>query len=748
MPRVSPNYTNFNGGVYSDLIDGRSDLEHWNKGGKEYLNLLTLIYGPFLFRPGSFHVNNAKSNSTKSRLYGHIFNPTDSTVIEIAVGVFRFYTIDGVVGAPLEVSHTYTASELFDVHIIQDNDVVSLFHKDHKPAKLTRASASSWSLADYDFKGNPYLPDNTVSTDLIAASTLTKDATGTLTASGGHTPFNNDMVGTFWKIGEPTGSPEEQGYVKITGFTSTTVVAMKVIKTLSTTTATEDWAEAAWSDFRGWPARGDYDKGRLWVARTDTQPNGAWGSKPFIYDNFDPGTGLDDEGISELVPDAGEIQWIKGGNRLILGSTFGDFIVSGDTSGVVTPETVNISRQTNWGTEAIVPEFIGNYAYAVQLKGRKVREINYLFQEDSYKSRDTTVFAEHITKSGIVQMAYQRNPYSHNYNLLKNGKIAIMGREADQEVLGWTEFQTDGEYESVAVIPHPTKDHDMVWCSVKRTNNGSVERHIEFFESPEIPDRQDLCFYVDDGVRYSAFEVNTGGSLTLSAKTGVGITVTAGSSIFVAGDVGQRIRAIDIVTGEILGELLITQLNSVTEVLGDVVKDFTSLTYAANTWGISVNTVTGFNHLEDKTIKLLVDGGTVADEKVVSGSITLADGDDGFVIAGGLGYTGRWKNMPIEAGSATGTAQGKKKRVYQCGFKFYRSLGMKVGGDEDHLRTLQLRQPKTPMGQAEPLFTGIVAPQKIDSTSNKEGHIVLEQKNPLPMCATGVMPLLATNDKG
>lgn len=751
MPKSSPIYTNLNTGELSLLASGRSDLEQYNKGGLDYKNLMALFYGPAMMRPGSVYSADTKVHAETSRLLEFVFSPTDAQIILMGDSYFRFFTSLGQVivsAAPLEVAHTYTEDELFNVHYVQSNDVITLNHGDHKPAKLTRVTASSWSLADYDFKGNPYLPDNTVAADLLTCSVNTEGDTGTLTATGGHTPFAAGHIGTFWKFSEPTGSPLKQGYLKITGHTSSTVVDIEVIGadlSVAGGTPTKEWAEAAWSSVRGWPARCWYSQNRLVFARTTTQPNGYWRSKPFIYDNFDRGTGLDNDAISELVPGASDIKWIR---EELIGTDVGDFVVSsGDASHVVTPESISIKQNTNTGSEAIQPKLIGNYTYPVQLKSRKLREVSYLFQEDSYKSADTTVLSEHITESGIKDTAYQRNPYSIHPCVLNNGKMAVMTRESDQAVLGWTPWDTDGEYESTGVIPHPTEPHDMIFTITKREIEGVDKRFVEYFESPIIPDRQEMCFYVDSGLRFSAYEQTTSNSLTLSAVTGEGIAVTAGSSVFVAGDVGQRIRAIDVDDGTILGELTITQHNSGTEVLGDVDFDFSTTSYSGNAWGISVNDISGLDHLEAKTVKLLVDGGTNDDKTVASGSITLADGDDGFIIAVGLGYTGRWKNMPIEAGSATGTSQGKKKRIYQCGFKFYRSLGMQVGGDEDHLKDLVLRDPETLFGQPEPLITGTVPPQMIDSTWDYEGHIVIEQSTPLPMCILAVMPLLQTNDK-
>jgi hypothetical protein len=295
------------------------------------------------------------------------------------------------------------------------------------------------------------------------------------------------------------------------------------------------------------------------------------------------------------------------------------------------------------------------------------------------------------------------------------------------------------------VIPHPTEDHDMVWTIVKRTINGSTVRHVEYFESPIIPDRQDMCFHVDDGLRYSAYDQTTAKTLTLSAVTGTGVTATAGAAHFSANDVGQRIRAID-ADGVTLGELEITGYTSTTVVTGTVVLDFSTTSYIANRWGVSVNTISGLDHLEGETVKILADGGTHDDEVVVSGDITLNDEEDAFVVAIGLGFVSRWKNMPLEGGSSLGSAQGKIKRIYQASFIFYRSLGMQCGGDAEHMDDIIFRDPNTLMGLVEPYFTGLWPRQAINATNDENGHIVVEQSNPLPLCILAVVPHVETRD--
>ena len=70
---------------------------------------------------------------------------------------------------------------MFDINHAQSADVLFLAHKDHEPAKLTRTTASSFTLTDIDFIDGPWLDENATTTTLYASA-----ATGsgiTITAS-------------------------------------------------------------------------------------------------------------------------------------------------------------------------------------------------------------------------------------------------------------------------------------------------------------------------------------------------------------------------------------------------------------------------------------------------------------------------------------------------------------------------------------------------------------------------------------
>jgi hypothetical protein len=655
-------------------------------------------------------------------------NPIDGTS-------FTAYSSGGIAEKIYEVAHTYTESELFDVHYAQINDIVNLTHPDHPPSELIRMGTASWSLSSFQFIGGPVLDANTTATTITPSSDT---GATTLTAS---TPiFEAGHVGSVWRV--------KDGYVEITGFTSTTIVT-GTVQTTSLATgpgATTDWAEGAWSDVRGYPATVTFHERRRWFARTVTQPQTQWASKPFVYDDFTVGSAADDAlNLTLNTEKANDIKWLSSGSTLATGTFGGEFITSSGTNGIsLTPDNANATRQTGWGSENIQPQKIANFVYYIQRAGRKIRELFYFWDLDTYKSVDMTILSEHITESGIKSIAYQQNPDSTLWNVRFDGEMALLVREEDQQVKAWSRAKTDGLYKSVAVIPSNDGPYDEVWNITERTIDGVTRKYIERFTDPQVPDRQEKCFYVDSGLQFSSYDQTTGIGLTLSALTGTGITATAGSAIFEANDVGQRIRAID-EDGEFVGELKITGFTSSTIVTGDVTFDFDSLTYAANRWGVSVTTISGLDHLEDKLLSILGDGAVQTQKTVASGSVTMER--DAFEISIGLPYTATIKTLSIESGSATGTAQGKKKRLYQLGLRVFKTLGIKIGGSTDKLFNVTLRDPQTLMGKPEALVSDTIPNIRFTGGWVYEGTIVIVQDNPLPMHILDIMPLLKTSDK-
>lgn len=677
--------------------------------------------------------------------------------------------------AAYELSNTYTETEIYEIHYTQLNDIIFLAHPSHPPATLTRLASNSWVLEDFKFVGGPFWRDNAVlsgsTTLLLTSATITASATlGTVTLSASANLFtvSSSTLGhknTYWKVGSTvtnsTTGLSEQGYVKITTVTNPSTATATVMKTLSTSSATTIWAQGSWSDVLGWPARTTFFQQRLFFARTNYQPQNVWGSKSFIFEDFAVDGGNDDDAIDIQLAssESNDIKWLAPGKSLLAGTYGGEFSIQSGDESPLTPSTTNVSKETSWGSEAIIPKRIGNFFYYIQRFGNKVREIFFNFDLNAFKSVDKTILSPHISGSkprstttvntGFIDIAYQQNPDTILWAVTSKGTIATMTREVDQELTGWTRQTTDGAYESIATIPSKTDSHDEVWVIVKRTINGVVRRFIERFASQIVPERKDQCFYVHSGLTYNAYTSTTSPTSTtisLSATAGTTVVVTSSAVYFSVGDIGQRIRAID-ADGATVGEIKITAFTSSTVVVGEVKYTFDATSYAAGDWGLSVSTISGLDHLEAKDVIVLADGGTDKPAKTVSGgTITLSH--DYFVVTAGLPRDEIIQTLPQEVGSARGTAQGKKQKISEVAFKVNNShTGFYYGGSASSLDRVAFRQARTLMGTPESLYTGIIPNLSFKDDYQYGSQVYILNNDPLPIELLSIITTIETFDK-
>lgn len=658
-----------------------------------------------------------------------------------------------------QLTSPYTANEVNDVHYAQLNDVIWMAHPNHPPQKLVRTSASSWTISDAPITGGPFLDTNTVTgtTLKVTATTGTINvtaATGTIL----FTPSGSTLghVNTFWMIGgtsvetDVTTGLQFVGYVKITDVINSYTATASVVRNLNrnnTNAATDNWAEGAWSSVRGYPSRVIIQGNRLWFGRTDEEPQKEWGSKIFKFENFALDTQADDDALNIGLSsnESNEIQWLGSGKSLVAGTFGGAFVTNSGSNESITPDNVTASEDIGVGSEAVMPRKLGNFIFYIQRFGKKLRELFYNWELDTYKAVDKTVLASHILE-GVTDMDIQQSPETVLY-CITNGNIATMTREVDQEVTGWAKHTTDGTYTSIAVIPSQLYDYDEPWVIVERWVNGSQRKYVEFFENIEVPDRQDKCLYLHSALTYDAYEVTSMSSVTISLSASSGsVTLTSSSAYFNGEMISDKLRTID-ADGNTLGEGTITATGSTTSITLSITTTFTSTRATAGLWGVSVSTISGLEHLEAKTVGILADGQTESlTRTVASGSVTL--GGTYFVISAGLSYDQILYTLPKEAGSQRGTSQGKWQRISEIFFKLNRSTqNFQYGPDASNLDSANLAFTPT----VTTLYSGILPPQgggiAMRGGYTRGAQVYIKNSQPLPMEVLNIMGALNTEDK-
>lgn len=816
MPRSSPLLTSFNAGEWSPLLHGRPDLAKYTSACRRLENMIATAQGPALRRPGTRFVAETKA-SGRVRLIPFQFSTQQAYVIEAGALYFRFYKDAGRIedppGTPVEIATPYEEADLAGLKWAQSADVLFLVHPDHAPRKLSRTSHTSWTLAAIDFVDGPYLDEN-----LTAATIAPSATTGsgiTLTASTDI--FQPEHVGSLWRIAEKaghlnydawaegtsytsgsskvthanrvfvaasTGSSGKRpplhskgtesdggvtwtylhnghGWAKITAYSSATQVTAEVIGTLPDAAATTRWREGAWSAVRGYPAAIAFYEERLGFANSRFQPQTCWLSASGAYETFAPTDNasqvLDDTAMTFTIADnqVNAIRWLAPGKVLTLGTIGGEFTVqASNLNEALTPNNVTVRGQSTIGTADSSPLRIGNAVLFVQRAGRRLYEVAYRFDTDSYGAPEMTLLAQHLTRGGMKEIVWQQQPWATLWVVGKDGSFAALTYLRDQDVVGWHRHSFGGtDAKAISAATVPAAEQDRLWLATERRIEGTPRRYVEYLADefwPEPASAKDDAFFVDCGLTYDGWNDDPTRTLALTGgppwTVGDSKTLAAsGHAPFGAQDVGRVFRfrregdvwpAVSVAVQFVQdpATALVTLLDDVPSSLQGQTIDW---------WGRATTSVGGLSHLEGETIQLLADGATHPDRTVVDGQVALDR--PSVAVQAGLAYESRLETLDLEAGAADGTALAKPRRIHRVAVRLFGSLGCEVGYEAGLLEEVPFRGATTPMDSSPALFTG-------DKTINfpkgwdRAAHVLIRQRQPLPLTVVAIAPRLTTND--
>lgn len=231
-----------------------------------------------------------------------------------------------------------------------------------------------------------------------------------------------------------------------------------------------------------------------------------WLSETGDYEDFEAGVN-DADSFSISIPTTDKIMWIESLNDLLVGTGGDEWIIETPFDVSITPTNHNIRQQSSYGSAAIQPVKANEEILFVDLVRRKLRALIYSKKIQKYIPVDLTVLAEHITSSGIVGIAHQRNPDSILWCWLKDGSLISVTYEPEQNVIAWATHPIDGIVQSVCVIPKA--DEDEIWLSIQRTINEADVVYIEKMMPRNFGTDLEDAFFVDCGITYEGAPTST-----------------------------------------------------------------------------------------------------------------------------------------------------------------------------------------------------------------------------------------------
>lgn len=702
MAKFNTNKPAFIAGQISPKALGRADLPQYQFACEELINMLPALEGGACQRPGSQYVSGTQANA-QTRLIEFIYSKTESYMIEVYPGGFNaFSTIQGRTKTNFG-TNSYTLSEIHDIQYVQSANVLYLVHPNHPPLQISRLGVAAFSVQTFDPNYSTGTADPTsvlrwpfMNPNIDVGFSITPSGTsGTITLTSSKALFNAGHVHSIFKL---SWNGNNTGAVRIISVSTTTSATAQVLNTLPFATATTDWEESYWSDYRGWPRAICFFGSRLVYGGTNNNPDTIFASRynnftllmnrKFEQDSSTDSSGLkyfgavvNTDAVSFFIASqqVNAIQWLASGSVLFCGTL-------GQECAFSTIDAQNITLgnvQSQYGSSYIPAHAVGHTLLFVKRSGRHVMELEFDFYISAYKSNNLSRF------SGNKPIGYFDWSDSDQTMWAYSTELYTMFRDREAQAVAWASHDLSGGYSgegivsSLASAPSSNGGHDDIWVVVQRVINGTPSYYIEVIGQA----------YVDTPF---ADRID---NLMIDASTDV----------------------------------------------GDISAAPTYVDSSIYSYSVTPSSTITAAHLKGKTISALLDGfaytGLTADS--VTGVITLPTPASSVIV--GLPMTAKVRPVRPEAGAVLGSAQGATKRVDRAVVRFYRTVAAKIGPSYSNTLPINFRDTSLPLNSPIPMFSGdqVVS---FPSGFDRDGYVCLLNDQPVPMNLLSVAARGETNE--
>ena len=669
MANIRTLQRSFSGGEISPEMFGRNDDAKYQSGLARCRNFITKPQGPAENRPGFAFVRAVKDSTKKVRLIPFTYSTTQTMVIEMGPGYFRFHTQGATLmsgGAPYEIANPYAEADLFDVHYVQSADVLTLVHPNYAPRELRRLGATNWQLTTLSFAASiaaPGAPSLSAAghtavkytyyyvVTAVDSEGVSESAASASSSVGGNLFETGATVTISWAA---VAGASRYNVYKLQGglygyigqTTGLSIVDDNISPDLGKTPPLYD------SVFGGaeYPGAVSYFEQRRCFAGTTNKPQNIWMTKSGTESNMSYSLPIrDDDRIAFRVAarEANTIRHIVPLTQLLLLTSSAEWRVTSVNSDAITPSTISVRPQSYVGSSNVQPVIINNTLIYGAARGGHVRELAYNWQASGFITGDLSLRAPHLFDTfDIVDMAYAKAPQPMVWFVSTSGRLLGLTYVPEQQVGAWHWHDTDGVFESCTVVAEGGED--ALYCVIRRTINGASVRYVERMASRQFSDQAD-AFFVDCGATYS---------------------------------------------------------------------------------GVPADVISGLGHLEGKTVSILADGAVHPQRVVTGGSITLDI--EASTVQIGLPIEADLQTLPLAVQLQDGSfGQGRFKNVNKVWLRVYRSSGIFVGPSANELT--EAKQRTTENYGAPPALKSEEIPLVLTPSWADSGQIFVRQSDPLPL---------------
>lgn len=533
MPEIPQR--NFTGGELDPALHARSDLTKYRTGLATLRNFKIHPQGGVSNREGLEFVLETKDSNAVSRLIPFEFNKEQAYILEFGnlyMRVFKYDSDTGTTGAVLNAAETaiyeletpYVTADIPLLKFVQSADVMTITHPSYEESDLSRLDHNDWTLTPISYSPTLEPPTVNYATGLGNGGgdwLKTYEYVVTAVDASGTESLQSNAVS------EQTKSLDGTHFIEIAWNAVDSAEFYNVYKAESEVSDVYGWiGESKTLRFRdynllpdisdtpaidrdpfdgvdNYPGVVGYYQQRQIFGRTNNNIQTVFATQSGNFKSMRLSRPIKaDDAIERTIASktVNEIRWFVELDSLLVLTSGGEWRVTEGQDGVMTPASIGFRQQTAYGSENVPPVTIGNSALYVQKGGKTVRDLSYSFQSDSFIGNDLSLLAKHLFKNRKVkEWAYAQEPDGIVWVVMDDGKMLGLTFQKEHQVFGWHRHDTQGEFESVAVIPE--NDFDAVYVIVKRIINGETKRYVERMKARTWLTAED-AFIVDSGLTY------------------------------------------------------------------------------------------------------------------------------------------------------------------------------------------------------------------------------------------------------
>lgn len=486
---------NFNGGIISPEMYGRSDQAKYQTGVADANNMLVLPHGALDFRNGFEFVHKLTG---QFRLIPFIYSDEQAIIVILNPPYAYFSTmgqmlLDGSNNL-LRVAIPYTAAQLPGIRYAQSGDVITMTHKDHSPRLLKRLGATSWSMTQAYF------------TTEISAPT----AAGTIqnTNTENNHKINHRYVVTAWKgtqesaksnvvtlNNDLTVRPNSNtitwdavpGAEKYTVYKSQSGAWGRIAETVDLTlidnyiepdtTLTPSFVRNVFNGFGNYPVAVSYIQQRKVYGGGSQTPQVLNMSRSGTEDNFTYSIPTqDDDSIQFRIAgrDGNGIQHLVPMNDLLVLTSASAWKIS--ATAAITPQDIMVYPQANTGANECTPLLTDSVCIFSSDQTGRIHELSMSANRTgAYQAIELSLMCPHLFDGfRIVDQAITRNPFTCAFFVRDDGQMIGLTYDPLQQVFGFHRHTTNGKIKTVAVIPEDTQSS--VYLGIERDGEMFLER--------------------------------------------------------------------------------------------------------------------------------------------------------------------------------------------------------------------------------------------------------------------------------